>query len=59
MSKYAGTFLIAAATLAIEISLIRILSVVTWYYLAFFGISLAMVGMTAGALTVYFKPGWF
>ncbi len=59
MSKYAGTFLIAAATLAIEISLIRIFSVVTWYYLAFFGISLAMVGMTGGALAVYFRPGWF
>lgn len=59
MSKYAGTFLLAAATLAIEISLIRILSVVTWYYLAFFGISIAMVGMTAGALTVFFKPQWF
>ncbi|OFZ79424.1 MAG: hypothetical protein A2583_02985 [Bdellovibrionales bacterium RIFOXYD1_FULL_53_11] len=52
---YAGTFTIACATLLIEITLTRILSVVTWYYLAYFAISLAMLGMTAGAITVYFK----
>jgi len=31
----------------------RILSVVSWYYLAFFAISVAMLGMTAGAVWVY------
>jgi hypothetical protein len=56
---YAGTFLIAFSTLAIEITLTRIFSVITFYHLAFFAISTVMLGMTAGATTVYFKPMWF
>lgn len=55
MNVYIGTFLIAFATLALEITLARLLSVSTWYYLAFFAISTAMLGMTAGATTVYLK----
>ncbi|MDD5704099.1 MAG: hypothetical protein PHU23_18865, partial [Dehalococcoidales bacterium] len=34
-------------------------SVITLYHLAFFAVSVAMLGMTAGAVTVYLKPGWF
>jgi hypothetical protein len=52
-SIYAALFLIAVATLAFEITLSRILSVVTWYHLSFFAISVAMLGMTAGAITVF------
>lgn len=59
MNLYVGTFLIALATLALEIALSRLLSVITWYHLAFFAISTAMLGMTAGATTVYLKSGWF
>ncbi len=59
MNIYLGTFLIAFASLAFEVTLSRLLSVVTWYHLAFFAISTAMLGMTAGATTVYLKPGWF
>ena len=55
MNVYLGTFLIAFSTLALEITLSRILSVSTWYHLAFFAISTAMLGMTAGATTVYLK----
>jgi hypothetical protein len=33
----------------------RILSVVSLYYMAFFSISMAMLGLTAGALIVYFR----
>ena len=33
----------------------RILSVVAWYHLAFFAISMAMFGLTAGAVFVYLK----
>jgi hypothetical protein len=58
-SIYLGTFLIAAATLALEVTLTRLLSVTTWYHLAFFAVSIAMLGMTAGAVTVYLKPKWF
>ncbi len=59
MHIYLGTFLIALSTLALEITLTRLLSVATWYHLAFFCIATAMLGMTAGAVTVYLKPEWF
>lgn len=56
---YIGTFLIAFTTLALEITLTRILSVTTWYHLAFFAIGVAMLGMTMGATTVYLRAAWF
>jgi hypothetical protein len=56
---YLGTFLIALTTLALEITLARLLSAITWYHLAFFAISVAMLGMTAGAVLVYLKSEWF
>ena len=59
MLVYFGTFLLAFSTLAFEVVLTRLLSVVTWYHLAFFAISTAMLGMTAGAVTVYLRPSWF
>ncbi|MDH3466413.1 MAG: hypothetical protein OES26_10985 [Gammaproteobacteria bacterium] len=59
MRLYAGISLIAFSTLALEISLVRLLSVITWYHLAFFAISTAMLGMTAGAVTVYLKQNVF
>ena len=52
---YAGMFWIAFATLVFEITLTRLLSVVTWYYLAFFAVATAMLGMTAGAVWVYLR----
>jgi hypothetical protein len=59
MRSYVGTFLIAFSTLALEITVTRILSVTSWYYLAFFAVSTAMLGMTAGATTVYLNPRRF
>jgi spermidine synthase len=56
---YAALFLIAFSTMVLEVTLTRVLSVCTWYHLAFFAISSAMLGMTAGAVTVYLKPGHF
>ncbi len=56
---YAAVFLVAAATLVLEILLTRITSVVAWYHLAFFVISLAMLGMTAGAVFVFVRPRLF
>lgn len=52
---YIGVFLISFAALMLEIVQTRILSVVVWYHLAFFVISLAMFGLTAGAVWVYLK----
>ncbi len=56
---YGGLFLTALSTLVLEIVDTRILSVVTWYHLAFLAISLALLGMTAGALYVYLRPERF
>ncbi|MGH9793144.1 MAG: spermidine synthase, partial [Candidatus Acidiferrales bacterium] len=54
-----GLFLIAASTLMYEIVLTRLLSVISWYYLAFVSVSMAMFGMTVGALAVQLKPALF
>ena len=48
-----GVFLITFAVLVLQVVQTRILSVISWYYLAFFAISVAMLGMTAGAVWVY------
>lgn len=56
MHFYLGMFFIAFATLALELTLARLLSVITWYHLAFFAISTAMLGMTGGAVRVYLAP---
>jgi hypothetical protein len=51
----AGVFLITFALLIFQIVQTRILSVIAWYYLAFFAISVAMLGMTVGAVWVYLR----
>ena len=56
---YLATFVLAFATLALEILLSRLLSLTTWYHLAFFAISTAMLGMTAGAVRVFRDPERF
>ena len=48
-----GVFFITLAVLLFQVIQTRILSVIAWYYLAFFAISVAMLGMTAGAVWVY------
>jgi hypothetical protein len=50
---YTGLGLISAATLMLQIIETRIISVTSWYHLAFFVISIAMFGLTAGAVSVY------
>ncbi len=52
---YAGLFCVTAATLMLQLIQTRILSVVAWYHLAFFVISTAMFGLTAGAVWVYLR----
>jgi spermidine synthase len=48
-----GLFCTTLATLALEILDGRLLSVVTWYHLSFLAVSLAMLGMAAGAVFVF------
>ena len=54
-----GLFLICMCGLMLQIIETRILSVIAYYYLAFFAIGMAMFGMTAGALFVYFNERFF
>ncbi len=54
-----GLALVALSTLMYEVLLTRIFSVTMWYHFAFVAISVAMFGMTVGALIVYLKPAWF
>jgi hypothetical protein len=54
-----GLFVLCASVLILQIVETRILSVISFYHLAFFAISLAMFGLTAGALIVYFNQGFF
>jgi hypothetical protein len=56
---YGGLFLITACTLMMQIVQTRILSVVAWYHLAFFAISMAMFGLTAGAVWLYARRDRF
>ncbi len=59
MPFYLGVALITASTLILQVVQTRILSVVAWYYLAFFVISMAMFGLTVGAVWVYLKRDRF
>ena len=59
MRIYVALFLVTFATLCFEILLTRIFSVTLWYHFAFIAVSVAMFGMTAGALAVYLRPAWF
>lgn len=59
MRIYSSIFLIALATLAFELTLSRLLSVITWYHIGFLAISVAMLGMTVGAITVFLVKSLF
>ena len=56
---YVALGLVTAATLMLQIIETRIISVTSWYHLAFFVISIAMFGLTAGAVAVYLKRDGF
>ncbi|MEO8484449.1 MAG: hypothetical protein ABI634_19745 [Acidobacteriota bacterium] len=54
-----GLFLATLSTLLLETLDARLLSVLTWYHLSFFAVSLAMLGMAAGAVFVFLRPETF
>lgn len=58
-NTYLGIFFVALSTLMYEILLTRIFSVTMGYHFAFMAVSLAMFGMTAGAIIVYLFPSKF
>jgi hypothetical protein len=56
---YVGVFLVSLGTLMLEILVTRIFSVTLWYHFAFVAISIAMLGLSAGAIVVYLLPRSF
>jgi hypothetical protein len=50
---FLGLFFTTLATLMVEVLDTRLLSVLTWYHLSFLAVSLAMLGMSAGAVFVF------
>ncbi len=56
---YSGLFMVTLATLTYEVLLTRIFSVTMWYHFAFVAVSIALFGMTLGALIVYALPRVF
>src|SRR3954447_2035777 len=54
-----GIGLVAACTLALQVLLTRVLSAVLAYHFSFLAISLALLGVGAGALAVYLRGSWF
>src|SRR5664279_860156 len=57
LSRYCfAIFVLASATLAFQILITRFFSVMLYYHFAFAAISLAMLGLTRGAMEVYGKP---
>ena len=59
VSFYVALGSVTAATLMLQIIETRIISVISWYHLAFFVISIAMFGLTAGAVFVYLRTETF
>ena len=53
---YFAIFILASATLSYQILITRFFSVMLYYHFAFAAISLAMLGLTRGAMKVYAKP---
>jgi len=54
--RYIGIFLISVATLVLEISLTRVLSVAQWYHFAFMVVSIALFGFGASGTLLSVFP---
>ncbi len=50
---YIGVFLVSGILMALQIVQSRIFSVTTWYHISFLVVSVAMFGLTLGAIKVY------
>jgi hypothetical protein len=49
-------FLVTLSTVMFQVLLTRVFSLTMWYHFAFMAISIAMFGMTVGALAVFLRP---
>ena len=55
---FPGIFLTTAATLVLEISLVRLLSVAQWHHFAFLVVSIALLGYGASGAFLFSFPGF-
>jgi hypothetical protein len=51
--------LVAGSTLALQVLLTRVFAAVLYYHFGFMAISLALLGVGAGAILIYVRPQWF
>jgi hypothetical protein len=51
--------LVAGSTLALQVLLTRVFAAVLYYHFGFMAISLALLGVGAGAIMIYVRPAWF
>jgi len=58
-ARFKGILFLSCSLILFEIVTTRIFSVATWYYFAFFAISIAMFGLTLGSLAVYQLQDFF
>lgn len=56
---FTALFLVALVTIMFQVLLTRVFSLTMWYHFAFMAISIAMFGMTIGALAVFLRPAWW
>ena len=56
---YLAIFVVALTVLSYQILITRFFSVILYYHFAFAAISLAMLGLTRGAIKVYRDPTWY
>ena len=49
----------AGSTLALQVLLTRVFAAVLYYHFGFMAISLALLGVGAGAILIYVRPNWF
>ncbi len=54
---FAGLFLTSMAVLSLELLLTRVFSVTMWYHFAFMAVSVALLGLAAGAVAVFLGLG--
>ncbi|MHB9034745.1 MAG: hypothetical protein ACYC6L_17060, partial [Anaerolineae bacterium] len=55
---YLGLFLLASASLGLEITLIRVFALAQWYHFSFVAISMALLGVGAGGTLISLWQGW-
>src|SRR5438034_5211582 len=55
-NHFIGIFLISLATLLLELSLTRVMSVALWYHFGFLVISTALLGFGASGVTLALSP---